>query len=240
MTRCAVIFLAGSGVRMQGLVADKALAVVGGKPLFVHSMDRFLESGVIDFFALVYRDLAQREMIEDCLKDFFKGTLPVRFIQGGKERSDSVWNALSGLSESTKIVYLHDAARPLITESNLKNLQKAVKVHKAAVLAHPAVDTTVYVDEQKQNVQGGMNAYKLKPLDRSHLWCLETPQVFDFDLIASSYKRAQKSKAIFTDDVGVAMAAGHAVAIVNNPGPNPKVTLKHDLAYVDFLMQQKR
>ena len=92
MSRTAAIFLAaGNGSRMQGAVDDKVLAPLAGRPVFAHSAAAFMTSGVADFYVVVYRD--QRQMTE--LAAY--APTPSALVRGGRERRDSVMNALVSL-----------------------------------------------------------------------------------------------------------------------------------------------
>src|SRR5262245_3575323 len=126
MRNAAILLAAGSGRRMQGLVSDKVLAPLAGKPVFAHSVAAFLESGVADFYAIVYRD--QRQMTE--LSAY--APTPSVFVRGGRERQHSVANALEALPADIGHVFIHDCARPLIKAEQLVALHKVVQIENAA------------------------------------------------------------------------------------------------------------
>ncbi|MGA2151041.1 MAG: 2-C-methyl-D-erythritol 4-phosphate cytidylyltransferase, partial [Geobacteraceae bacterium] len=109
MSRTAAILLAaGQGRRMREAVADKILAPLAGRPVFAHSAAAFAASGVADFYVVVYRD-ARQSLELSCY-----APTPALFVQGGRERQDSVANALAGLPDDIDYVFIHDCARPLI------------------------------------------------------------------------------------------------------------------------------
>ena len=109
MSRTAVILLAaGSGSRMNGAVTDKVLAPLAGRPVFAHSVAAFMASSIADFYVVVYRD--PRQMTE--LMAY--APTPSALVQGGRERQDSVMNALAALPDDIAHVFIHDCARPLI------------------------------------------------------------------------------------------------------------------------------
>src|ERR1044071_519850 len=137
MSRTAAILLAaGSGSRMQGTVADKVLAPLAGRPVFAHSAAAFLQSQIADLYVVVYRD--QRQMME--LSAY--APTPSVLVKGGRERQDSVANALAALPPDIAHVFIHDCARPLIRPEHLLALQKIVRRKPAVVLAHRATDPT--------------------------------------------------------------------------------------------------
>jgi len=224
MSRTAAIFLAaGSGSRMQGAVADKVLAPLGGRPLFLHSAAAFAESGVADFYVVVYRD--QRQMLE--LSAY--APTPAVFVKGGRERQDSVVNALAALPPDIAHVFIHDCARPFIRAEQLVGLHKIVRREHAVVLAHRVTDTI------KEHHDSG----HLRSLARSRLWAMETPQVFARDLIDRAYARVQARGLRITDDAAAVEGLKHPVALLENPYPNPKLTTPADLPWFEFLLSHR-
>src|ERR1035437_542232 len=135
MSRTAVILLAaGSGSRMNGTVPHKGLAPLAGRPGFVHSVAAFLTSSIADFYVVVYRD--PRQMTE--LMAY--APTPSALVRGGRERQDSVMNALAALPGDISHVFMHDCARPLGRPAQLGALHKIVPRDGACVLAHRRTD----------------------------------------------------------------------------------------------------
>ncbi|MDB6170341.1 MAG: 2-C-methyl-D-erythritol 4-phosphate cytidylyltransferase [Verrucomicrobia bacterium] len=223
MSRTAAILLAaGSGSRMNGIVADKVLASLAGRPVFAHSVAAFMSSGIADFYVVVYRD--PRQMTE--LLAY--APTPSALVQGGRERQDSVMNALAALPDDIAHVFVHDCARPLIRAEQLVALYKIVRREGAVALAHRVTDT----------IKLHRDDARLRSLDRSRLWAMETPQVFARDLLVRGYERVAARRLRITDDAGAIEKLGHPVALLENPHPNPKITTPADLAYLAFLLGQ--
>lgn len=221
MSRIAAILLAaGQSRRMDGVVADKVLAPLGGKPLFYHSALAFMASAVADDYIIVYRD--QRQMLE--LAAY--APTPAQFVRGGATRQESVTNALESLSPDIETVFIHDCARPFVRPEQLVGLLKIVRKERAVVLAHRVTDTI------KQHRDTG----HLKSLDRDRLWAMETPQVFDRDLIVEAYKKASRRKRPLTDDAAAVELLDHPVALLANEHPNPKLTTPADLPWFEYLL----
>jgi 2-C-methyl-D-erythritol 4-phosphate cytidylyltransferase len=236
MSRTAAILLAaGQGRRMQSVAADKILAPLAGRPVFAWSAAAFASSGVADFYVVVYRD-ARQSLELSCY-----APTPALFVKGGCERQDSVANALASLPDDIDYVFIHDCARPLIRSEQLAALLKAVRRHPAVVLAHRVSDT---VKETSPAVRlarlskGAVVRLRVRTLDRSRLWAMETPQVFARDLITHAYARVQRRGRRITDDVQAVEWLGHPVALLENPHPNPKLTTPADLAYMEFLLSR--
>jgi 2-C-methyl-D-erythritol 4-phosphate cytidylyltransferase len=183
----------------------------------------FQASGVADYFAIVYRDPAQLHEL------MCYAPTPAIFVDGGKERQDSVAHALEALPPGIDYVFIHDCARPFVQPEQLVALLKIVRRENAAVLAHRVTDTV------KEHRGEG----RLRTLDRRNLWAMETPQVFAFDLIARAYARVHARGQHITDDAAAVERLGHPVALLENPHPNPKLTTPADLAYFEFLLSQQ-
>lgn len=224
MSRTAAILLAaGSGQRMQGIVEDKVLAPLAGKPVFAHSATAFVTSGIADYYVVVYRDARQMNELAAY------APTPSVLVKGGRERQDSVMSALSALPDDIAHVFIHDCARPLVHPEQLVALHKIVRQEGAVVLAHRVTDT---IKEHRDDA-------RLRTLNRSRLWAMETPQVFDRDLIVKAYSRVATLQRSITDDAAAVELLNHPVALLENPHPNPKLTTPSDLAYLEFLLSQE-
>jgi 2-C-methyl-D-erythritol 4-phosphate cytidylyltransferase len=224
MSRTAAILLAaGSGKRMQGTVQDKLLAPLGGRPVFAHSVAAFQQSGVADYYVIVYRDAPQLHEL------MCYAPSPAYYVQGGAERQDSVALALDTLPPGIDYVFIHDCARPFVQPEHLVGLLKIVQREQAVVLAHRVTDTI------KEHRGDG----KLKSLDRERLWAMETPQVFAHDLIVKAYARVIKKKARITDDAAAVEALGEPIALLENNQPNPKLTTPADLPWFEYLLARQ-
>ncbi|HEY5228658.1 MAG TPA: 2-C-methyl-D-erythritol 4-phosphate cytidylyltransferase [Opitutaceae bacterium] len=221
MSRTAVILLAaGAGKRMGGSVPDKVLATLGGKPVIAHSAAAFAASGVADLYVVVYRDRSQMTALSAY------APTPALLVRGGRERQDSVAAALAALPGDIQYVFIHDCARPLIQPEQLIALHKIVKREQAVVLAHRVTDT---IKEHRGNG-------RLRTVDRSKLWAMETPQVFSKALIERAYAKVKARKLVVTDDAAAVELLGHPVALLENTLPNLKLTSPKDLDYLEFLL----
>jgi 2-C-methyl-D-erythritol 4-phosphate cytidylyltransferase len=221
MSRTAAILLAaGSGKRMAGAVPDKVLATVAGMPVFAHCAAAFAASGVADLYVVVYRDRAQMTALSA-----FAPT-PSLLVHGGRKRQDSVAAALAALPGDIDYVFIHDCARPLITPEQLVALHKIVRREGAVVLAHRIADT----------IKDHRGDGRLRTVDRSRLWAMETPQVFSRALIVRAYGRVMERGRQVTDDAAAVEALGRSVALLENTQPNVKLTTPSDLAYLEFLL----
>jgi 2-C-methyl-D-erythritol 4-phosphate cytidylyltransferase len=221
MPRTAAILLAaGAGKRMAGAVHDKVLAPLAGRPVFAYSTAAFAASGIADFYVVVYRDRSQMTALAA-----FAPT-PAVLVKGGRERQDSVAAALAALPPDIEYVFIHDCARPMVQPEQLVALHKIVRREGAVVLAHRVTDTI------KKHRSSG----RLRTVDRTKLWAMETPQVFRRSLIERAYARVAKRGKRITDDAAAVELLERPVAILENSLPNPKLTTPRDLGYLEFLL----
>jgi 2-C-methyl-D-erythritol 4-phosphate cytidylyltransferase len=205
---------------MAGAVPDKVLATLAGMPVIAHSAAAFAASGVADLYVVVYRDRSQMTALSAY------APTPALLVRGGRDRQDSVMAALEVLPDDIRYVFIHDCARPLIQPEQLIALHKIVKREDAVVLAHRVTDTI------KKHRESG----RLKTVDRSKLWAMETPQVFSRELISRAYSKVKARKLVVTDDAAAVELIKHPVALLENTLPNPKLTSPMDLGYLEFLL----
>jgi 2-C-methyl-D-erythritol 4-phosphate cytidylyltransferase len=223
----AVIVAAGQGTRM-GLGRDKLFFEVAGRPVVAHTWQRFNDAPCIDEIIMVGRDGMQAAFAE--LAQQFKLTKPYRFVIGGTERQDSVWNGLEALSVTAEIVAIQDGARPCTTEELIAASIAAARESGAAVAAQPVTDTI------KETADGKTIA---RNVDRSKLWSVQTPQTFRVEVIRRALREVRTRQLHVTDDTAACELIGQPVRLVTSAAPNPKVTLPADLPYVALLLAQR-
>lgn len=213
----AVVLAAGNGKRMGGPVAKQFLEV-NGKPLIFYALDTMETSKVIDQVVLV----VPKESIEYVKKEILEKyslNKVVRVVAGGKERYDSVRNALRFIEKDTYI-FIHDGARALVSEEILKRGLEQVEVCGACVAAVPVKDTIKRVDQ---------DGFAVETPERSTLWTVQTPQVFAGEIIKEAYE-ALPETANVTDDAGVVEWYGNAkVKMYLGDYTNLKVTTPEDM-----------
>jgi len=220
----AIIVAAGKGTRM-GANVDKLLLEIAGKPVVVHTWQRFVEAKCIDDIVLVVRDGTQPAF--EKLAGRFGLKKKFRLVAGGKERQDSVWNGLEALPPETEIVAIQDAARPCTTEALIAATIDAARESGAAVAARPVTDTI------KESADG---EFIKRTLDRSLLFSVQTPQTFQVEIIRHALAEVRKRQLRVTDDTAACELTGQPVKLVTSASPNPKVTRPEDLPYIETLL----
>ena len=223
LKRCgAVIVAAGSASRMGGI--DKVMAPLGGEPMIARTVRAFQECDAISEIVIVTReDLIMP--ITGLTREMSKVTA---VVAGGKSRQESVHLGLNALSDKVKLAAIHDGARPIITWQLIDWVVRAANTYGAAAPAIPVKDTI-------KEVQGFV--VKSTP-DRSTLRAVQTPQVFDFDLLRAALKKAKDDGAEVTDDCSAVERMGMSVKIVEGDERNIKITTPLDLKIGELLLEE--
>lgn len=224
----ALIPAAGLGLRMGGTVR-KQFRPLGGLPLLVHSLRVFQSSPVIDAVVLAVpeadRHYCRTEIVEP--HGFSKVT---HVVAGGKERQDSVRQALAVVEKSVHLVVIHDAVRPFVTETMLKQVVEAAKADGAAIIALPMRDTVKQVGEDH---------FIERTVDRKPLWLAQTPQAFRRDWLDEAHRKAQAEGLAATDDAFLLEWMGHPVRVVEGSGENIKVTRPEDFVIGEAILASR-
>jgi 2-C-methyl-D-erythritol 4-phosphate cytidylyltransferase len=217
----AVIVAAGTASRMGGI--DKVMAPIGGEPMIKRTARAFQNCDVIREIVIVTRpDLIDK--IKTLCASFDKVKA---VVAGGADRAESVNNGLKALSSKVRLAAIHDGARPLITQEVIDRAVRTAHTYAAAAPGVPVKDTV-------KIVQGGV---VVETPDRSTLQAIQTPQVFDFDLLRGAMKKVEMDKLEITDDCSAVELLGFKVKTVEGDERNLKVTTPLDLKLAEMLME---
>lgn len=217
-----IVVAAGQGTR-AGTSELKQFRWIAGKPMLLHSIHAFQRR----------QDVAQ---VVAVLPRSFAGDPPPWIFQsdierlmvsvGGAERGDSVWSGIEDLEDEVKIVVVHDAARPLITDDTIDRVIAAARRGVSAVAALPVADTIKEVDETHHIV---------RTVDRQRYWRVQTPQAFPRGIIEQAYRAALEERRYATDDAALVEHLGHPVVVVRGSERGMKVTDERDFAFLEAL-----
>jgi len=219
----ALIVAAGSSRRMG---FDKLAAPLLDKPVLQRTIDAFDACAAVDSIIVVGGD-AVRERVQSWIDEgcFRK---PVSLCAGGAERHLSVHEGLKNLSPQAEIVAVHDGARPLITPEQITRCIEKAREVKAAACARPVTETLKRADKH-----GAITG----SIERTHAWIMETPQVFDRDLLCEAYDLVMREGLVVTDEVSAVQHLGASVHVVENSSPNLKITHPADLSIAERLLR---
>lgn len=220
----AVIVAAGTASRMGGI--DKVMAELDGEPMIVKTVREFQQCDAIKEIVIVTRQDLIVQIMGLCA-DFDKVKA---VIDGGDNRQESVWAGLNALSSKVKLAAIHDGARPLVSWQLIDRTVRAANTYGAAAPGIPVKDTV-------KIVQGGIVA---ATPERSVLQAIQTPQVFDYDIIRGALKKALADGANITDDCSAVERLGMSVKIVEGDERNLKVTTPMDLKIAQMLLEEMK
>ena len=219
----AVIVAAGNASRMEGI--DKVMAPLKGEPMIVRTVRAFQQCDAISEIVIV-----TRQDLLVAVSDLCHGFEKVRaVIVGGKTRQESVEAGLGALSDKVKLAAIHDGARPLVSWQVIDRTVRAANSYGAAAPAVPVKNTV-------KAVAGGI--VKETP-DRSALKAVQTPQVFDIDLLRAGLRKAADDQAQITDDCSAVERLGMSVKIVEGDEKNIKVTTPLDLKIAEAFLEEE-
>ena len=199
---------------------DKLASPLGGVPVLRKTLDAFLAAESITEVVIVCP--AERWDLLGC--DIFPKS--VRRVDGGADRQDSV---AAGLAEiSSDYVAVHDGARPLVSPADIDRCVAAAWEHRAAALARRVTETLKRSD---------LADFSAKAVSREHLWFMETPQVFESELLRQAYAAVAAHGLAVTDEVSALEAVGVRVKFVESRHPNLKITTPADLALAEATLR---
>ena len=220
----AVIVAAGNASRMGGI--DKVMAQLKGEPMIVRTVRTFQDCDAISEIVIVTRpDLIVS--ISQLCREMPKVKA---VVAGGKSRQESVNLGLNALSDQVKLAAIQDGARPLITWQVIDRVVRAAHTHGAAIPCVPVKDT----------IKVGNGGIVKETPDRATLQAVQTPQVFDFDLLRGALKKAKEDGAAVTDDCSAVERLGMSIKIVEGDERNIKVTTPMDLKIAKLLLEDMK
>lgn len=215
----AIVLAAGKGSRMKSSVRKQFL-LLEGKPVLAYSLAVFQKSPLIDEIILV----TEEDCIEYCkkeIRDEFQFTKISSVVAGGTERFESVYQGLKSIGQAD-YVFVHDGARPFLTEKMIEDGLQEVKKYKACVVGMPTKDTVKIIDSE------GLVTYTPP---REQVWMIQTPQIFEYELLREAYEELIKSGCwdVTDDAMVVERMTGQRVKLMKGSYENIKLTTPEDL-----------
>lgn len=221
----AILVAAGSSQRMG---FDKLFATIAGEPVIAHAIRAFDQAISVSEIIVVARE-DRHDQIQKINQDAgFKKLRSI--VTGGERRQDSVRAGLDRAEREAKYVAVHDAARPLITPEQIERAFKQCRVHGAVALAQSVNDTLKRADAE---------LFVAGSVDRHQLYAMQTPQIFDRDLIDDAYHAVYAEDIWITDEVSAVERLGHKIALVLDEDFNFKITYPRDLPVAEFILRDR-
>ena len=207
----------------------KQFQSVCGKPVLCYALEKFEQCSKVDEIVVVAAKDWLAHISQEIVDRFgFKKVQ--KLVAGGEKRQDSVWRGIEALNGTPDLVAVHDAARPFVTVEKISETIDACQRYSAAILAvHPKdtikIDAAGFVDQTPP---------------RQTLWCVQTPQVFAYELLKEAYLKAHESGMYDTDDSALVERLGHSVKIVEGEYNNIKITVPGDLELAELILKNKQ
>ncbi|MFL5561051.1 MAG: 2-C-methyl-D-erythritol 4-phosphate cytidylyltransferase [Gemmatimonadaceae bacterium] len=217
-----VIVAAGSGSRVGGTEL-KQFRWVAGKPMLLHSLQRFQSRADVAMVVCVL----PREYAGDPPPWLFQSDTDRLLIAfGGEARGDSVYNGLDDLPEECTVTLVHDAARPFVDDATIDRVVAAARAGNAVVPALPVVDTI-----KEASADGRV----VRTVPRDGLWRAQTPQGFPRTMLEEAHVRARREKLSATDDAALCEHFGMPVVVVAGSERLMKITDESDFARAEAM-----
>lgn len=202
---------------------------LSGKTILEHTLRCFLPLDGLKQVLIATSEEYEKKA-EDIIDHILPDDIEAHCLVGGKERQDSIYNALVEVSE-VDLVIVHDAVRPFVKIEHIKKCCEVATEKDGAVLGVPAKDTIKRINEQKMIVETP---------SRKFLWQTQTPQVFRKNLILEAYQQARKENFTGTDDASLVERLDKKVQMVEGDRSNFKITYPLDLKLAQLLIEKKK
>jgi 2-C-methyl-D-erythritol 4-phosphate cytidylyltransferase len=219
----------------MGAETPKQFLELDGMPLVIFTLRRLAACAEISEFLIATLAEEAESLAARISRESF--SRPVRVVRGGGSRQESVGNALAEIGEVAEIVLVHDAVRPLVTCEQTDRVIAAARLHGAAILGIPALDT---VKEVKRTSLPGDVALITATIPRERVVLAQTPQAFRMSLLRDAYANAARDGYTASDEAGLVERLGHDVYVVLGSARNLKVTRPGDMELARFYLQQER
>lgn len=224
---CAVVVAAGNSERMA-LGCSKQFIPLCGLPVIVHTLSAFEAANFIDSVVVVCRQDDFKEL-RRCIKESnIKKVTGI--VKGGATRQESVAAGVAAVPKDAAYLAIHDGARALITPEEINRVVQDCFYHKAASLAVPVKDTIKVADK---------DAFVLSTPNRSFLWAVQTPQVFERVLYQSAIEQARNLGTSYTDDCQLIENLGIPVHLCRGEYTNIKITTKEDIYIAEAIVKDR-
>ena len=221
----AVIVAAGSSQRMG---TDKIMMKLGAMPVLARTVLAFENNALIDEIIIVTKTEKLEEIADLCYKNGLHKVKQV--VSGGATRMESALAGVSAVRHGAELIAIHDGARPLVSQELITRTIVAAQKHRSVVPAIVSTDTLKTVDEK---------GYIVGTVDRSTTVRVQTPQVFDADLIKGALTKAVELGLPLTDDCSAMDMMGGKTFVVEGEAENIKITTPNDFVTAKAIVESR-
>lgn len=229
---------AGMGTRMGRGVAEttglsrKQFMLLDGSPILVHTVRKFASSSRVSEIVVAVRG-EDIEWVEQMLRNEVRGA-PIRVVEGGNSRQQSVENAFLSLAPDTDLVAVHDAVRPFVELDTIAHVIDEAAAHGAAIVGIVPVDTVKQVGAASE---GG--AKIRSTILRERLVLAQTPQVFRYELLKRAFDAARADNFVGTDESSLVERLDQEVTVVLGSDRNIKITKPGDMDLAHLFLERE-
>ena len=218
-----IIPCAGSGNRFGEL---KQFKILNGEPLLFFALKPFLDlKEVLEIIIAVPKNKV--DFVKNYNKKEIHSKKKIKVIEGGTDRHKSILNCIKILDEKTKLICIHDAARPFITKKLIQKCLEKCKKYDGAILAIKSSDTVKYSDDKIIK----------KTINREKIWLAQTPQVFHKNKLIKAIKKSFEANEKVTDESILMEKMGYSIRLVDGHKNNLKITFNNDWKFAEFLVK---
>jgi len=227
----AIVLAAGQGKRMNSCI-NKQFLLIYDKPIIVYTIELFINNPLITDILLVVSEDELYIMQDEIINHYFNSCKKeITLVIGGKERYNSVYNALSKIDLSTDYILIHDGARPLLLQENINRLVRELETSEACVLGVKAKDTFKVVDSTNTIIT---------TVNRDELYSIQTPQAFHTSIIVEAYTKGILNPEGITDDsMMVERFTNYPIKLINGEYSNIKITTQDDLLLMEKILMER-
>ena len=218
----AVIVAAGSGLRFG---ERKQIKELGTKPLYLYSLQRFIDCDLIDEIILV----VPKDLLSAITLEVAQLNPQINVVEGGKLRQDSVLAGINTLSNQCEIVCVHDAARPFVSNDLIERTIIACEKNDGAIAAMPSHDTVKEV---------GINNSIKRTIPRERIWLAQTPQTFHRKQLMKALLGASDNNIKVTDEATLFESLNYSIVVVEGNTDNFKITTQNDWKLAELILER--
>ncbi len=221
----AVIVAAGSGLRFG---EKKQFKKLDSKPLYLYSLQRFIECNLIDEIALVVPNDLKKTITLELRK--LKQIPEIKIVAGGILRQDSVLAGIEGLSANCEIICVHDAARPFVSVDLINRTINTCEHNDGAIAAIPTHDTVKEVNRRSNLIK--------RTIPREIIWLAQTPQAFQRKQLLDALLYASENKIQVTDESTLLESLDYSIVVVEGDSGNFKITTQDDWKLAELILER--
>ena len=221
----AIIAAAGASERMEG--ENKLLLPLGGKPVLAHTLQAVDAAQGVNEIIIAAREEDMVRFAELC--KVWGVTKPVKVVVGGRTRAESVLRAATEANKDADLIAVQDGARPFVTPELIDAVIEAARVNFAAAPAVPVKDT----------VKVAVDGIVRETPERSMLYAVQTPQVFDAQLLRAALQSAVDGDIPLTDDCSAVERMGKEIYLTDGLEENIKITTPLDMILAEAIWEKR-